>query len=65
LQVLGTAVHRVTVDEVVPGAFWDSAALLVMTLAQLVLAGWLALRERRRAAPEPRASDSRASRSRR
>lgn len=59
-QFLGGAVRRAFLDGAQTSAqYWDSALLLALTVAQLVLAGVLAVRERRRVRrnrPAPRSA---------
>lgn len=53
-QFFGQAVSRVFLDEAGTSAqVWDSALLLALNLSQVVLAGVLALRARRRTRPAP------------
>ena len=48
-QFFSSALGRVFLDQAVtPTHFWDSALLLTLTVLQLALAGWLALRDVRR-----------------
>jgi hypothetical protein len=50
-RFFGNAIHRVFFAGAASrGEFWDSAALLTLNVLQFAVAGWLALRERRRRA---------------